>query len=461
MKEVPDAVKNTFEQLRIAYGKYIEMKFLNKRFCVFEATSRYDPERGGPKKITHYLGWITENGIMVPARHRRAEEGSAQADNRAQREMRERRNSRVEGTQGPARLGEHDKNILTALSMNSRIPYSALSKLTGLTQGSLPYRIRKLEERFGIRYSVHLYMQNLGFFAFFIFVKFNDKNALVDIDGLEKVLEGNPRVQLAMLTKGAYDLVIYCLAEDNRILIDIRNYLRDSKPLVNINSSWYISPALDSYGYIPLQDSFFDVLKEKVWHRTKEKPRPSGFDLRLREYALLRELNNNSTISFSEIDRKYGLTPGSAKAAYEKLKKNQAVIIRPTIFMQNLPIKYNGIILLEVNNREEFYAGREKRYRYYVYEPIDVVNRFAYFCDIEDPSGLLYILPVFEEGDLENIEKDLLGLTKYTRSQTLIVTRLLFGKLGYRRFDNQYSRTYEIMMEKGMTSSKERIDYRL
>ena len=40
-------------------------KYLAKRFCVFEATSRYNAEIGRAKKISHYLGWITDDGLMV------------------------------------------------------------------------------------------------------------------------------------------------------------------------------------------------------------------------------------------------------------------------------------------------------------------------------------------------------------------------------------------------------------
>ena len=39
MAEAPIKIKEVFDELKKSYGGHIELKFLNKRFCVFEASS--------------------------------------------------------------------------------------------------------------------------------------------------------------------------------------------------------------------------------------------------------------------------------------------------------------------------------------------------------------------------------------------------------------------------------------
>ena len=61
MAEAPIKIKEVFDELKKSYGGHIELKFLNKRFCVFEATSKWDSKRKKPVKITHYIGWGNES----------------------------------------------------------------------------------------------------------------------------------------------------------------------------------------------------------------------------------------------------------------------------------------------------------------------------------------------------------------------------------------------------------------
>ncbi len=203
------------------------------------------------------------------------------------------------------------------------------------------------------------------------------------------------------------------------------------------------------------------MLKEKVWHRTKERRRPSGSELMLREYAVLRELNKNSTISFSEIERIYGLSVGSAKNAFEKLIKGQTIIIRPTMFMQRVPIRYNGMVLLEIKNYDLYLKTVYSSYKDLVDEKVDLVNRFAYACGVSIPDSNVYLVPVFEEDDLIETEKRLLGSIKGVESKTLIITKVILGSIGYRRFDNLYSAQYSTLLSKKNIEERKRTDYGL
>ena len=41
-------------------------------------------------------------------------------------------------------------------------------------------------------------------------------------------------------------------------------------------ADWNTTIITDAYGYVPIRDKFFDLLKEKVWRRSKETPRPAS-----------------------------------------------------------------------------------------------------------------------------------------------------------------------------------------
>lgn len=60
--DVPPAVQRTFERLKKARSAYIELKEINDRYYVYEATSEWDSEAQRPKKTTTYLGAISLEG---------------------------------------------------------------------------------------------------------------------------------------------------------------------------------------------------------------------------------------------------------------------------------------------------------------------------------------------------------------------------------------------------------------
>ena len=302
MVEAPAKIREVFEELKKSYDEHIELKFLNKRFCVFEATSKWDAKRKKPVKITHYIGWITDNGVVVPAKPKQSEarlkalEFEYNKMLEHQKELEEKRKAALERSLEET-LGNEDILLLQALSMNSRLSHARISTITGIPLHTLEYRIRRLERILGIRYTLELNMNNLGFSEYMILAKFISGKP--SHEALRAALEKNPRVQLALATKGKYDLIIFCVAENNNVVAEVLDGIRTAESLKGIESEWYITPIATSYGFIPLRKDFFDVLKEKVWHRKKHGEKPSASSLMYREYALLYELNEDSTKSFS------------------------------------------------------------------------------------------------------------------------------------------------------------------
>ncbi|MDG7052103.1 MAG: IS1634 family transposase, partial [Nitrososphaerota archaeon] len=63
-----DWVRGIYEKERKRRGIPLEIKRLNGNYYLYHSTSRYDRDRHGPKKVSEYIGRITENGV-VEANH--------------------------------------------------------------------------------------------------------------------------------------------------------------------------------------------------------------------------------------------------------------------------------------------------------------------------------------------------------------------------------------------------------
>ncbi|MEM0201561.1 MAG: winged helix-turn-helix transcriptional regulator [Candidatus Micrarchaeaceae archaeon] len=460
--QAPEKIKNAFESLKPAYGAHIELKYLNKRFCIFEATSKYDPNIGRSRKKTIYLGWITEDGIIVPARHKASSQSALEQEYLERIEALERKIKATE-SQPPnhgikIHTNQQDTMILTALSMNSRMSYKSIGKMVGMSSNSVPYHIRKMEEDLGIKYTIEINATALGFSTYFIFVKFMDSEP--SPERIKAALEGEGMVQLAMLSKGDYDLMIYCVAENNAILNILLDRIRMHEAFVGVPAIWTVTPVDPSYGFMQFRDEFFDVLKEKVWTRSRSNPRPSSHDLLYREYALLREMNSDSTSSFSEIDKKYALPLGGAKNAYSKMVSGEVpTIVRPTISISKPSLKYVGIILLDIINKSMFMRTKNQHRRYIVDEPEKATNRFSYVCDFETPDGIMYIMPIYNEGELEDTGNSLTEILGGIKIRYMVVREVLVGSINYRRFDNNYSLQYENLVKNKLIEPRKRREY--
>ncbi len=278
MKEVPEKVRESLERLKKAYGAHLELRYLNRRFCLFEATSKWDPELGKPRKITRYLGWIEDDGLMVPARHRAKKESIKEMERQYLEKLNdlEEKEKRGEGASAAtkrSKLDENDLALLKVLSMNPRLTYQRMSEITGINAQSIPYAIRRLEKQLDIKYTMTIEPSKIGFFEYVILAKF--LKGWPDVEALKVVLAKERRIQLAMLTKGEYDLMIFCVAETNGRLADVLQRVRISPTLIGVESVWYTTPVAVNYGFSLLRKEFFSLLEERIWHRKKGGPRPS------------------------------------------------------------------------------------------------------------------------------------------------------------------------------------------
>jgi len=434
--ETPAQVKKTFERLKLEYPYYISLAKINGKFYVYKSKSFWDKEAHRVRTEKTYLGRIDEQGTFI--KRKEYEEKVVQVD-----ESKE--------------IDEIDNKILMHLSMNCRIPLAIIAKRTGISLQAVERRKKSLEKRFGIRYFASINYTKLGFSEFVILVKFlEDKPTNEEI---EKVFENEPRVQLVMTMQGEYDLFAYLLAEDAFVLDGIIYNIRKNERLSRYKAVWNSVVLKSGYGYIPLRDKFFDLIEKKVWHRTKETPRPASDSITQREYILLRELNADGNIPFAEIEKKHNLGNGAARYTFDKLKE-KGLISSETLTMSTCGARYNAAIEVDVLNMAEFIEDRRKFIRYIIKDYNEPVNRFSFEGDTFSPDGSLFIIPIFKDGELEEEKEWLNQQIKGIKIKSMIFTKTILGELCYRKFDNNYSgQMHTLVSEYKEEPPKDMIDY--
>ncbi len=326
MIALPRRVKAAFLRLKKANAQYIEIKHIKDYFFVYQSTSRWDKVRKKPVKVPLYIGRITNAGQFIAAKKRKPRNLSPERENQlvVEHPALDSGQKTLETTIREEKKYKHEPMLLRALSMNGRISMSVLGKMIGLKETAVSLQVKKLEKRYGIKYLAEIDVTKFGYTQFLVTVKFLGDSPKIEV--LREILSKDARVQLGLMTKGDFNLVIYALAKDSAEINTVVARLREK---INYRSIWITSPLQEGYGFVPLRPEFLDLLKDK---------------LLTREYAILKELTDNGKIDFSEIDRKYGFDKGRSQYSYYKLKE-QGIIKRITISMQNLSIKYVGIIV--------------------------------------------------------------------------------------------------------------------
>jgi DNA-binding Lrp family transcriptional regulator len=419
-----------------------ELKKISGGYYVYLSSARRDAT-GKLRKTSIYKGKILPNGFFIKVRHKREHPKAAP--------------EAQEGAEAPAAAGgaealqnedvrirqnslKYEEKLLTALSMNGRISLPVLSKMLGLSVTATDWQVKSLEKRYGIKYLPEIDVTKFGYMQFFLAVKFLDKSPPAEV--LKELLQKEPRIQMAMMLKGDFDLLIYVVAKsveelNDEIIISI------SKVIGDYNCTWTTIPFYETCGFIPLREEFIDFLKKGLLSR---------------EYAVLKELNRDGKSEFREIDRKYGTDRGRSSYSYYKLRE-EGKIRRITISMQKLSFRYTGIIMNTITNRHKFEKNRSKFLYSIIEKSESQINKYLFVCDTVNPYGIMFFLPVFGNSDLDNALEKLSELELGIKFATLIVTSVLFGNFCYRRFDNAYSVPQRILENNYNLEKAQRINY--
>ncbi len=441
--------KAIIESLKKTHRHHIELQRRNDGcIYVFETSSKRDPSKRQNKKLSLFIGKIEPDGhFSEPVRKREYLKNIKTLDEYINWLKKVETQKNTEYFESA-----YEIPILKEISTDPRQGISSIANKVGLSYAKTDYWIKKIEQKYGIHYTIeHVFLNKFGFLRFFAVAKFTGKRP--DADELKRTIEKDKHIQLAFLTRGAYDFFMFFLASDPVAAENIVYELRSSKALAGCPGMWYSSYFTQGIGYVPLREGFFDLLREKVWHRSKEQPKKKGSQIFLREYATLRELNSNGTISFSDIDKKYGLKSDSAQYTYHQLLENN-MIFRITLTMDNPPIKDTAVLVIKQIDMKTINHNRVKWLRDSVDDTNASINKYIFSGDIGSPYGVLHIAPLYKNGDLEELEKQIYNITEGIEIESSIITNIIVGRLGYRKVDIPKTWIYQNYYKKLLENEK-------
>jgi DNA-binding Lrp family transcriptional regulator len=449
-KRLPDSIEKTVQRIRREYGHYVQAKFMHGKYRLFEATSIYDPEKKKPKKVTRYLGWLTEDGVMIPARHNdlktkifnKLEEDTEKKIKELEESLKEAEKKNYEEGIRKKNTEKHERDILRALSMNARITVPELAKVTGLGNTAVNYHLRNLERRYDIKYLLEIDIEKFGYMNYIAFVKFKDKRPTYE--EMKKQLEAIPYVQLAIATSGYADIILSIITKSTN---DARTILYNitANTFVTYEAEWNITQAYQTFGFIPLRNQFFEVLKEKVWTRTKEKPRPAHDEITEVEYNVLKTMNSNAAADFASIDKEIGGSSGRSNYAFHQLTK-RGIIKRTTISMQKRPSTHEIVIIIKLTNAKEFTSTREKLLLEILREQESLFDTYSFTCDINSPSGVILTTSILKGENIETKKDKIVDILKGNVIELAISTGIITGTFDYRLFDKTQTSQYMILL---------------
>ncbi len=436
---LPKAVEDLVERLRTKSKYHIEVKAIGEGYYIYEYT--FENRSGLQKKIAFYLGKADSNGVFSEARHRFLGTRAKSLQDYLDSEKNSQRPSEVAELVYPDNI---DKAILTELSMDSRASAYSIGKKLGLNPNTVAYRIKKLERLYNIRYTLELRPGTFGFERYFITIRF--LKGAPRQEELKELFGKEPRIQFMASLSGYYSVLIYLLAEDNVTLENIIYELRSSAIFKSCQAIWNIGYTSESETwFIPFRDEFFELMKEKVWHRTRETPRKTKDQLLESEYAVMKELNHDASINFTDVDALYGLKSGNAYYTFGRLLERKT-IKRPTIVMEYLPTRYVAFLYVVQKDVVLFNSNRQGYLSGIIEESEHPVDKYAQVEDVSAPYGFILLAPIFDENELEKLQDEIRATAKGTLLRTSLITTVLLGGLGYRRFDMKESMTYKRLL---------------
>ncbi len=215
-------------------------------------------------------------------------------------------------------LTERDRIMLRELSVNSRVSFTKLAKITRCSVVTATKMLYRLTEKLDIRFTLEVDMDRLGLSDRHILaIKLNN---VPDVGTLRDMFKQDVYAQDVYLTEGNFDLLIFAAADtpinytlwETDLAAKLSDYLPDLRP------SEFVFPQL---GYVPLNDSFVDFISEGLKTDKYDK-------------QILRLLNGNCRVGYRDLSHKLGIKEDRIRYRLFRLMR-KGIIRRFTIAVQN------------------------------------------------------------------------------------------------------------------------------
>ncbi len=250
------------------------------------------------------------------------------------------------------------RSILQDLCKDSRITITELSKKYKISRNSVKERIMSLEKELGLKYTLELNYDSLGFATLHVLhARFSKKPKPSEV---KDAFANSKVVQFAAITEGDFDMIIFALTKESKDYFKWEIALWTSLAKYGIYTA---SSELEiaRLGFIPLnsnlisESSISDVYKK-----------------------IIIQLNSNSRIPLRELSKKINLSEELTKYYVKKLNKEN-LIRRYTTIITKPPKSHNLLYFINytVNEKIGEVVDRGRRTIYWK-EPdaIPVLSQF-------------------------------------------------------------------------------------
>lgn len=450
---LPSSISAMVDSLKKEYDSYVSARKINDTYYLYKEWLVWDAHSKRQNVKSAYIGRIKENGVFI----KKSANSKLNMENAVR--LIEERGGKVIMPQAKQKehlseIGDSDMRILTCLTMNARLTAKRIGKIAGVSERDVYYKIKVLEKAYSIKYMAQFFAPQLGYYPYLILVKFIDKKPTAA--ELKTAVESEPKIQLALLVNGEYDLIGYLL-EENPFMAELTVLkFRTNALLSRYRAVFYTAPMSQRYGYLHLRDEFFTkVLSQKVSRKTDASE--GQYPLLDRELKVLRELNSEGTLEFNEIDRRYGFNRGTALYTYEKLVK-RGVIARTTMSIGKSDARYIGVIFVKRLDMSGYLKSKDYLYKDVIMEG-SLINRYALICEVGSPDMLILAMPILGDDSIGENADRLREKLEGVEITSGIVTDNITGSICMRRFDNEYSYYYNDLVTEKRIPYKSRVDY--
>ncbi|MCL4388539.1 AsnC family transcriptional regulator [Candidatus Marsarchaeota archaeon] len=428
-KAIPKQVLERLNELRKNSKFGVTLNKIHGEYFAYEYKDVIESATGKRKRNVFYIGKISEDGTFV----KRVRSMTGGKPSTMEEYLEGKYGKGNEVIDKYAMPSQEDLNILMAMSSNGRASAVEIARKLGLKPSMVGYRMKRLKQIYGIKTTINIRPTTFGFQRFMVLAKFNSAKPSSKV--LKEILGEEPRIQLALLASGDFDLIIYFVAEDIENVEKMLYRIRSDARIAYLDSVWNVSYLYEYYGwYVPIREKFFELLESRVWHRTKDSPRRKPNELLPSEYIVMKEMSKDASKKLAEIDEQYGLAKGNADYTYRKLLKNET-IQSCTICMENPHIKYAAFVYAEQYNIGLFNDSKNEYEEIIAHEFARPTNRVSYLADVSSPNGLAFITPIYEDGSLEDLIEEINPSKKGMRIKSAVITDTLLGRIGFRKFN--------------------------
>ncbi len=289
-----------------------------------------------------------------------------------------------------------DRKILSELDLDSRIPFSVLSKKVRCSRTVVEYRVKRLREEGIIAHlSAFVDPAKFGYTSWKVYLQFQERNPTV-LQEIENYLEQHPKVWWIIKCEGNFDLMFLSLARSVHEFYEILTefQMKFSKYESRMEITSHINPDFFSRGYLLGKESKKicpTFLREPVLEKVDEI-----------DIGILKLLLKDSRLPSTEIALKLNTTPRIINYRIKDLLKRGIITnFRLIPDVNQLGMDYYKVMI----NLKEVTSEELRKFRRFLEVHPNVIN----YCNTWGPWEIEFEVEIDGYKELTNLTNQIRG----------------------------------------------------